>query len=225
ADLNLCYGISDSFTGCAGQRCMAAAVILAVGNVDKQIEEITKRATSLKLGKDMGAIITKEQVEFLNKSIDQAVKDGATLLLDGRSQTPSSEMKNGFWLGPTILDNVKPGSTAATMELFGPVLTIMRCNNLSDALKVENSVEYGNACSVFTQNGAVAEQVANKARAGMVGVNVGVPVPREPFSFGGMNDSKFGHGDITGIHSLDFWTNIKKVTTKWELQKDTNWMN
>jgi malonate-semialdehyde dehydrogenase (acetylating)/methylmalonate-semialdehyde dehydrogenase len=225
ADLNLCYGISDSFTGCAGQRCMAAAVVLAVGDVDKQIEEIKKRASSLILGKDMGAIITKEQVEFLEGAIDQAVKDGATLVLDGRNQTPEGEMKEGYWIGPTILDNVKPGSQAATHELFGPVLAIIRCKNLSEALEIENTIDYGNACSVFTQNGAVAERVSKEARAGMVGINIGVPVPREPFSFGWINDSKFGHGDITGAHSLDFWSNIKKITTKWELQKDTNWMN
>jgi len=225
ADLNLCYGISDSFTGCAGQRCMAAAVVLAVGDVDKQVEEIKKRATSLVLGKDMGAIITKEQVEFLEGAIEQAVNDGATLVLDGRSKTPEGEMNEGYWIGPTILDNVKPRSQAATHELFGPVLSIVRCKNLTEALEIENSIEYGNACSVFTQNGAVAERVSSEAKAGMVGINIGVPVPREPFSFGGINDSKFGHGDITGAHSLDFWSNIKKITTKWELQKDTNWMN
>jgi malonate-semialdehyde dehydrogenase (acetylating) / methylmalonate-semialdehyde dehydrogenase len=224
ADINLCYGISDSFTGCAGQRCMAAAVVLAVGDVDKQIEEIKKRANSMVLGKDMGAIITKEQVDFLQGAIDQAVKDGATLLVDGRNQTADGNLKQGYWIGPTILDNVKPGSQAATHELFGPVLAIIRCKNLSEALEIENSIDYGNACSVFTQNGAVAERVAREARAGMIGVNIGVPVPREPFSFGGINDSKFGHGDITGAHSLDFWSNIKKVTKKWELQKDTNWM-
>jgi malonate-semialdehyde dehydrogenase (acetylating)/methylmalonate-semialdehyde dehydrogenase len=96
---------------------------------------------------------------------------------------------------------------------------------LSEALRVEKSVDYGNACSVFTSNGAIAERVAREASTGMVGINVGVPVPREPFSFGGVNASKFGHGDMTGHHSLDFWSNVKKVTTKWEPQTDSSWMS
>lgn len=218
-------GISDSFTGCAGQRCMAASVLLAVGNTDKQIQKIAERAKSQTLGESMGAIITKEQVSFLNEAIDRAVKEGATILLDGRLTSKPKGMENGFWLGPTILDNVKAGSEAATFELFGPVLSIIRVENISEAMKIENSVEYGNACSVFTDSGALAEQVASQASAGMVGINIGVPVPREPFSFGGINYSKFGHGDITGDHSLNFWSNIKKVTTKWQMQKDANWMS
>jgi malonate-semialdehyde dehydrogenase (acetylating)/methylmalonate-semialdehyde dehydrogenase len=218
-------GISDSFTGCAGQRCMAAAVLLAVGDVDKHIEKIVERAKSLVLGQDMGAIITKSQVEFLKKAIDNAEKAGAKVLLDGRKAKAPSSMEEGHWIGPTVLDFVKPGSEAATLELFGPILSIIRCQDISQAMKIENSVEYGNACSVFTSSGSLAEKVIRMASTGMVGVNVGVPVPREPFSFGGVNASKFGHGDITGHHSLDFWSNVKKVTVKWEKQDDGNWMS
>ncbi|MDG0817645.1 aldehyde dehydrogenase family protein [Bdellovibrio svalbardensis] len=218
-------GISDSFTGCAGQRCMAAAVLLAVGDVDHHIEKIVERASSLTLGKDMGAIITKPQVEFLKQAIANAEKAGAKILLDGRTAKPPADMESGNWIGPTILDNVQPGSEAATLELFGPVLSIVRCKDISQAMKIENSVEYGNACSVFTSSGNLAEKVIRMASTGMVGVNVGVPVPREPFSFGGVNASKFGHGDITGHHSLDFWSNVKKVTVKWEKQDDNNWMS
>lgn len=218
-------GISDSFTGCAGQRCMAAAVLLAVGDVEKHIEAIVQRARSLVLGKDMGAIITKSQVEFLTKAIEAAEKAGAKILLDGRKATPPAGLEGGHWIGPTVLDHVKPGSEAATLELFGPILSIVRCKDISQAMEIENSVEYGNACSVFTSSGNLAEKVIRMASTGMVGVNVGVPVPREPFSFGGVNASKFGHGDITGHHSLDFWSNIKKVTVKWEKQDDNNWMS
>ncbi|MGB0452111.1 MAG: CoA-acylating methylmalonate-semialdehyde dehydrogenase [Bacteriovoracaceae bacterium] len=218
-------GISDSFTGCAGQRCMAASVLLAVGDTDTQIEHIVKRAKSNELGKSMGAIITQKQVQFLNDSIAQAEKDGAKILLDGRKTQVPSEYEKGFWVGPTILDNVNPESDAARVELFGPIISIIRCENLTQALEIENQTPYGNACSVFTDNGALAERVSKEASAGMVGINVGVPVPREPFSFGGINDSKFGHGDITGVHSLNFWSNVKKVTTKWEMQKDNNWMS
>lgn len=221
-------GISDSFTGCAGQRCMAASVLLAVGDkkdTDKHIEKIIERAKSLQLGKDMGAIITSAQVKFLKDAISKAEAAGAKVLLDGRTATPPKGMEEGNWIGPTVLDNVQPGSEAATVELFGPVLSIVRCKDITEAMKIENSVTYGNACSVFTSSGALAEKVIKMASTGMVGVNVGVPVPREPFSFGGVNASKYGHGDITGIHSLDFWSNIKKVTVKWEKQNDNNWMS
>lgn len=218
-------GISDSFTGCAGQRCMAASVLLAVGQVDEHIKKIIERASSLTLGKEMGAIITKAQVDFLRGAIDRAEKAGAKVLLDGRNAKAPAGMEEGNWMGPTILDNVQPGSEAASIELFGPIISIVRCKDISEAMRIENSVEYGNACSVFTQSGALAERVIKLASTGMVGVNVGVPVPREPFSFGGVNASKYGHGDITGHHSLDFWSNIKKVTVKWEKQNDNNWMS
>lgn len=218
-------GISDSFTGCAGQRCMAASTLLAVGDVEPQLEQMIKKAQSLKLGKDMGAIITAEQRQFLDEAISRAVADGAKLVLDGRTAPVPSDFKDGFWLGPTILDQVKPGSEAATRELFGPVIAIIRCASISEAMTIENSNPYGNACSVFTGSGKLAENVIRQAKAGMVGVNIGVPVPREPFSFGGIQDSKFGHGDITGVHSLDFWSDMKKVTTKWMMQADHNWMS
>jgi malonate-semialdehyde dehydrogenase (acetylating)/methylmalonate-semialdehyde dehydrogenase len=226
ANLDLCgIGISDSFTGCAGQRCMAASVLLAVGEVTKHIQKIVARASSLKLGEDMGALITQTQKEFLVAAISRAEKAGAKILLDGRKAPAPAGLEGGNWLGPTILDQVQPGSEAAGTELFGPILSIVHCKDLSEALRIENSVEYGNACSVFTSSGPLADRVIREASTGMVGVNVGVPVPREPFSFGGTNASKFGHGDITGHHSLDFWSNLKKVTTKWELQGDSNWMS
>lgn len=218
-------GISDSFTGCAGQRCMAASVLLAVGNPQAQIDKVVERAQSQVLGETMGAIITKEQVQFLNEAIARAEKDGAKVLLDGRNAKAPAGMEEGFWLGPTILDHVKPGSEAASFELFGPIISIIRVDNLTEAMKIENSIEYGNACSVFTNSGALAEEVVQAAKAGMVGINIGVPVPREPFSFGGINYSKFGSGDITGDNSLNFWTDMKKVTTKWQMQKDANWMS
>jgi malonate-semialdehyde dehydrogenase (acetylating)/methylmalonate-semialdehyde dehydrogenase len=218
-------GISDSFTGCAGQRCMAASVLLAVGNVDNHIQKIIERAGSLQLGQDMGALISKQQKEFLTSAIDRIEKAGGKILLDGRKAKAPAGLEEGNWLGPTVIDNVKPGSEAATVELFGPILSIIRCKDISEAMAIENSVEYGNACSVFTSSGPLADRVVREASTGMVGVNIGVPVPREPFSFGGINYSKFGHGDITGRHSLDFWSNIKKITTKWEVQTDSNWMS
>ena len=218
-------GISDSFTGCAGQRCMAASVLLAVGDTEKSISKIIERASSLKLGTDMGALITKAQRDFLVESISRAEALGAKIILDGRKVPAPKGMENGNWLGPTILDHVQPGTEAATVELFGPILSIVRCKDMTEALKIQNSSDYGNACSVFTNSGAMAERVIREAKAGMIGVNVGVPVPREPFSFGGIAASKFGSGDITGEHSLDFWSDIRKITTKWEKQNDNNWMS
>lgn len=218
-------GISDSFTGCAGQRCMAASVVLAVGNVEHHIQQIIKRAASLKLGEEMGALITKAQKDFLCQAIERAVKEGAKILLDGRDVKAPKGYEGGHWLGPTILDNIKPGSEAATKELFGPLLSIIRCQTINEAMEIENSSEYGNACSVFTSSGALSEKVISMARAGMIGVNIGVPVPREPFSFGGIQASRFGHGDITGSQGVDFWTQLKKLTTKWEAQTDHTWMS
>src|ERR1035437_2599026 len=113
----------------------------------------------------------------------------------------------------------------AQEEVFGPVLVIVRAGDVDEALRVENASPYGNAASVFTESGGVARQVMERASAGMVGVNVGVPVPREPFSFGGWNDSKFGVGDITGRSSIEFWTKLKKTTTKWNAEAKTNWMS
>jgi malonate-semialdehyde dehydrogenase (acetylating) / methylmalonate-semialdehyde dehydrogenase len=113
----------------------------------------------------------------------------------------------------------------AKEEVFGPVIAIMRADTLADAIKVENANPYGNAASVFTQNGGAARQVMEKASAGMIGVNIGVPVPREPFSFGGWNESKFGALDITGKSSIEFWTKLKKITTKWNPEAGINWMS
>ncbi len=226
AQLDMCgVGIADSFTGCAGQRCMAASVLLAVGNVDAQIAKVVERAQSLQLGTEMGAIITKEQVQFLHGAIERAQQHGAKILLDGRKLKPPKDYQSGYWLGPTILDEIDPLSEAAKVELFGPIMSIVRVKNISEGLQIENANEYGNACSVFTSSGAAAEEIIRHASAGMVGINIGVPVPREPFSFGGINASKFGHGEITGDGSLNFWSDQRKVTFKWQMQHDHNWMS
>lgn len=218
-------GIADSFTGCAGQRCMAASVLLPINNPETQIQKIVQVASHTKLGQDMGAIISKEQLAFLNSAIARAEKSGAKILLDGRKAMAPAGYEGGFWLGPTVIDHVHPSSEAATTELFGPVLSIVRTKNLKEAIEVENKNPYGNAASVFTNTGGIADFIAAHAKAGMIGINIGVPVPREPFSFGGINESKYGHGDITGTNSLGFWTNMKKVTSKWQTQNDGNWMS
>ena len=218
-------GISDSFTGCGGQRCMAASVVIAVGDCDEHIAKIIAAAQATKAGQDMGALITKESLNRLTRAIDLAKEQGCTISLDGRNPNINLKMQSGNWLAPTIIDRVHPEMTIAKEELFGPILTIIRVQSLSEALAIENSNPYGNACSVFTQNGFIAEEVSQRAKAGMIGVNVGVPVPREPFSFGGFFHSKFGSGDITGSGSIPLWTRTKKITSKWKSHSKQDWMS
>jgi len=223
ADLELtAQNVTASFTGCAGQRCMAASVMVAVGDVDNIISEIAKNSQNIHVGTDLGAIVSADAVQRIRRYIDQAEQLGATVIVDGRNNEPT---ENGFWLGPTILDNVTPDMPASCEEIFGPVLSIMRVNSIEEAVELENKSDYGNASSVYTQSGALAQKVIQSVSAGMCGINIGVPVPREPFGFGGWNDSKFGHGNITGYDGFRFWTRPRKITSKWALQSDANWMS
>ncbi len=223
ADLEVAAGnIVASFTGCAGQRCMAAANLLAVGDVEHIIDEIKLRAAAIEVGSGIGAINSSESVDRITGYIAAAEAGGADVVVDGRGKAADD---GGYWVGPTIIDGVDPDSAAAKEEIFGPVLSIIRVKDLSEALSIENGNPYGNASAVYTTSGDVARTVMGRAEAGMCGVNVGVPVPREPFGFGGWNDSKFGAGNITGWDGFRFWTRVRKITTKWALQKDQNWMS
>ena len=217
-------GVVKSFTGCAGQRCMAASLLVAVGDIDPLLDRIVKQTQEIELGGGMGALIDRAALERLHLAIDEAVSDGAEVRAGGKETTPPAGYEGGYWLAPTVIDRAQPGWNCASTELFGPILTIVRVDTLEQAMALSQDNEYGNATSVFTTNGAVARYVVERAEAGMVGVNVGVPVPREPFSFGGIKASRFGHGDITGRSAVDFWSHLKKVTTKWALQPDANWM-
>ncbi len=212
-----------SMSGCAGQRCMAASVMVAVSKTDHIITRMVEHAKAIVPGRDIGPVISAQAKERIERFIAEAEAAGATVLVDGRnSKVPGRE--GGYFLGPTIIDHVTPDMKIAQEEVFGPVLVIVRATDVDDALAVENASPYGNAASVFTESGGTARYVMERASAGMVGVNVGVPVPREPFSFGGWNDSKFGVGDITGRGSIEFWTQSKKMTTKWNREAGTNWM-
>jgi malonate-semialdehyde dehydrogenase (acetylating)/methylmalonate-semialdehyde dehydrogenase len=216
--------VAASMSGCAGQRCMAASAMIAVGNVDSIIDKICDEARKIIPGKNLGAVINKESKERIEKYITEAEKDGAKILVDGRN-TKVEGKENGTYVGPTVIDYVKPEMSVAKEEIFGPVISIMRTNTVDEALAIENANPYGNAASVFTQNGGAARYIIDHASAGMIGVNVGVPVPREPFSFGGWNESKFGVGDITGKSSIEFWTKLKKSTIKWNAEAGVNWMS
>src|SRR4051812_10815962 len=204
-----------SMSGCAGQRCMAGSVMLAVEGTDHIVRQMVEQARRVIPGENLGPVISAEARDRISRYIGEAVAAGATLLLDGRGATvPGRE--GGFWIGPTVLDHVRPDMKIAREEVFGPVLAIIRTRDLDQAFAVENASSYGNAASVFTENGGLARQVMERSGAGMIGINVGVPVPREPFSFGGWNESKFGAGDITGRGSIEFWTRARKTTTKWK---------
>ena len=213
-----------SMSGCAGQRCMAASAMIGVGNVDHIIEKIVIEAKKIVAGKNLGAVINKESKERIERYITEAENQGAKILVDGRNAVAEGK-EGGTYVGPTVIDFVTPDMSVAKEEIFGPVISIMRTNTLDEAIAIENSNPYGNAASIFTQNGGYARYLIDRASAGMIGVNVGVPVPREPFSFGGWNESKFGVGDITGKSSIEFWTKLKKSTTKWNPEAGTNWMS
>jgi len=216
--------ITASMSGCAGQRCMAASAMVGVGAVDHIIDQLVLEAQKVVPGDNLGAVISKESMDRINSYITSAEKQGAKILLDGRNAKVKGK-EDGFYVGPTVIDYVTPEMDVAKEEIFGPVISIMRTNTLDEALAIENANPYGNAASVFTQSGGAARYVMNHASAGMIGVNVGVPVPREPFSFGGWNESKFGVGDITGKSSIEFWTKLKKSTTKWNPEAGVNWMS
>ena len=216
--------VAASMSGCAGQRCMAASAMVGVGAIDHIVEKICEEVRKIVPGKNLGAVISKESKERIERYIDEAEKDGAKILVDGR-KTVVAGKEGGYYVGPTVIDFATPEMSVAKEEIFGPVIAIMRTDTVDEALAIENANPYGNAASVFTQNGGAARYIIDRASAGMIGVNVGVPVPREPFSFGGWNESKFGVGDITGKSSIEFWTKLKKSTTKWSAEAGVNWMS
>jgi malonate-semialdehyde dehydrogenase (acetylating)/methylmalonate-semialdehyde dehydrogenase len=216
--------VAASMSGCAGQRCMAASAMVAVGDVGHIIEAICAEARKIVPGVNLGAVISEAARDRIEGYITEAEAQGAKVLVDGRGVVVEGH-EEGYYVGPTVIDGVTPDMKIAQEEVFGPVLSIMRTDTVDEAISIENRSPYGNASSVFTQSGGLARYVAEHASAGMIGINIGVPVPREPFSFGGWNDSRFGTGDITGESSIEFWTKMKKTTVKWNPEAQTNWMS
>lgn len=213
-----------SMAGCAGQRCMAAAVMVGVDAIEHIIDRMIIEAKLIVPGENLGSVISQASKDRIENYITEAESQGAKVLLDGRNTTIKGK-EGGFYVGPTIIDHVTTEMRIAKEEVFGPVIAIIRAKDLDEAIQIENKSNYGNAAAVFTQSGGLARRVMDKASAGMIGVNIGVPVPREPFPFGGWNESKFGVGDITGRSSIEFWTQNKKTTTKWNPEDKTNWMS
>jgi len=216
--------VTASMSGCAGQRCMVASAMLAVGNGDPIVDQIVVEAQKVVPGKNLGAVISPAAKERIENYITEAEKAGAKVLVDGRGATVDGK-EGGTYVGPTVIDYVTPDMAVAREEIFGPVISIMRTKTVDEAIAIENANPYGNAAAVFTQSGGMARYVMEHASAGMIGVNIGVPVPREPFSFGGWNESRFGSNDITGKSSIEFWSKLKKTTTKWNPEAGVNWMS
>jgi malonate-semialdehyde dehydrogenase (acetylating) / methylmalonate-semialdehyde dehydrogenase len=211
--------VVSSAVGCAGQRCMAASVLIAVGDCEPILAAIEAEMRSLRCGVDIGAIISAQARDRIENFITQAEQRGVKLRLDGRRQD-----QPGNYIGPTLIDGITSDDPCAKEEIFGPVLSVLRVKTLDEALAIEKASPYGNAACIYTSSGATARYFEMNASSGMIGINIGVPVPRDPFGFGGWNSSKFGTGDITGADAISFWTKTKKVTMKWTA-KTTNWMS
>ncbi|KAJ3286578.1 hypothetical protein HDU79_006350 [Rhizoclosmatium sp. JEL0117] len=222
--------VVNSFTGCSGQRCMAASVLLTIGPQPKLIAEIVKRAKSLVFGQDagagkMGPVIDAASVKRINAYVTESEWQGAEILLDARKMPAPVGLENGYWCGPSIVLHKKKSDKMLREEVFGPALSILEVASKEEAIEFENANPYGNAACIYTQDPWTADWFTKNFSAGMLGVNIGVPVPREPFSFGGINRSRFGDSDITGEGAINFFTWTKKITTKWAVPVESNWMS
>ncbi|HEX3449782.1 MAG TPA: CoA-acylating methylmalonate-semialdehyde dehydrogenase [Isosphaeraceae bacterium] len=221
ADLDQTVGaLQLSAFGCAGERCMAGSIAVPVGKVaDSLVERLCKTAQSMKVGAtdggaevDMGPVITREHLDRVAGYVDIAKREGADVVLDGRSATP----KNGaFLIGPSVLDRVEPSMRVAKEEIFGPVLSVIRALDLEHALAIGRDCPYGNGASIFTRSGWAARQFKQHFNAGMIGINVGVPAPMAWFPFTGWNSSFFGDLHIQVTESIHFYTQQKMTMTRW----------
>jgi len=214
-------GIINAYCGCAGARCMACPIIVVEESIADDMAACLKRlVTEMKLGpayeKDtgMGPIMNAGHLKFITDWIQKGIDEGAELLVDGRNPVvPGYE--NGFYLAPTIFDHVKPGMTMGDEEIFGPVLGIKRVKNFEEGLEVMNASRFANGSVVYTQNGYYAREFAKQTDAGMVGINVGIPVPLGIFGFTGHKDSFFGDLHVMGKDGISFFTESKCVTSTW----------
>ena len=215
--------ISAGAFGAAGQRCMALPVIVAVGGVEEElVPAIKARAEKIVVGPgtdpaaEMGPVITRSSLQRIEKWIADAEEAGARVVLDGRGYRPKGEeCADGFWLGPTILDNVDRGLQVYREEVFGPVLVVVRADTYEEAIEIVNSSEFGNGSAIFTSDGDTARHFAVDVEAGMVGLNVPIPVPVAYYSFGGWKESLLGDTHIHGPEGVRFYTRAKVVTTRW----------
>ncbi len=205
--------------GSAGERCMAVSVLVAVGDSgDKLVKAIEERIGGLVIGdgtdpsSEMGPLITKEARERVESYVAGAAAEGATVVVDGREKQFDLP---GFFTGVSLIDHVKVGSKVHSDEIFGPVLAVVRAESYEEGLEIINEHQYGNGTALFTRDGRTARQFEFDVEAGMVGINVPIPVPVGSFSFGGWKDSLFGDTHIYGPESIHFYTRSKAITTRW----------
>jgi malonate-semialdehyde dehydrogenase (acetylating)/methylmalonate-semialdehyde dehydrogenase len=215
-------GVKEAAFGCAGERCMAGSTALVVGEAQKRwLPNMVEAARAIQVGPtdrepqpQMGPVITSQHRDRVCSLIDAGVKEGAKAAADGRA-VKISTAPNGFFVGATVLDHVQPGMTVMREEIFGPVLNVMRMDNLEQAIEAANCSAYGNGASIFTRSGKAAREFKHRVKAGMVGINVGVPAPTALFPFSGWDESFFGDLHIQGRDGVRFYTRQKVVTTRW----------
>ncbi len=221
ADLDLSVtAVQASAFGCAGERCMAGSVAVPVGRIaDDVVEGLVKAGSSMRVGPtdegadvDMGPLVSRQHRDRVASYLDVARSEGAEVALDGRKAVISGD---GFLLGPSVVDRVAPTMRLAKEEVFGPVLSVVRADDLDHALLIGRSCEYGNGASIFTRSGYAARQFRRHFGAGMIGINVGVPAPMAWFSFTGWNRSFFGDLHIQGVEGIQFYTQQKTCMTRW----------
>ncbi|KJQ52645.1 CoA-acylating methylmalonate-semialdehyde dehydrogenase [Microbacterium sp. SA39] len=210
--------------GAAGERCMAISVVLAVEPVaDGLIEKITERIGRLRIGNgagdengepDMGPLITDAHRDKVSSYVDIAEADGAKIVVDGRGLAVDGHA-DGFWFGPTLIDDIPTTSRAYQEEIFGPVLSVVRVQSYDEGLDLINSGQFGNGTAIFTNDGGAARRFQNEVQVGMIGINVPIPVPVAYHSFGGWKQSLFGDAKAYGVHGFDFFTREKAVTARW----------
>jgi malonate-semialdehyde dehydrogenase (acetylating) / methylmalonate-semialdehyde dehydrogenase len=204
--------------GSAGERCMAISMLVAVGEVgDSLVEAIAKRIPKVRVGSgadaasEMGPLITGDHRDRVAGYVDRAPGEGARVVVDGRDDLP----QDGFFLRPSLIDGVKPGMAAYDDEIFGPVLGVTRVKTYREAVNLVNESQYGNGAAIFTRDGGAARQFQFDVQAGMVGVNVPIPVPVAYYSFGGWKQSLFGDRHLYGAEGVEFYTRAKVVTSRW----------
>ncbi|WKN53957.1 CoA-acylating methylmalonate-semialdehyde dehydrogenase [Rhodococcus opacus] len=221
ADLDLAAdAMVNAGFGSAGERCMAISALVAVGDIaDELVAKIKDRTDTLEIGdgtldSDMGPLVTKVHRDKVASYIDAGEGAGATIVVDGR-QVQANGGKDGFWLGPTLIDHVTTDMSVYTDEIFGPVLSVIRVESYDEALELVNSSPFGNGTAIFTNDGGAARRFQNEVEVGMVGINVPIPVPMAYYSFGGWKNSLFGDTHAHGTEGVHFFTRGKVVTTRW----------
>ncbi|MEP0848220.1 MAG: CoA-acylating methylmalonate-semialdehyde dehydrogenase [Phycisphaerae bacterium] len=223
ADLDMTVpALQAAAFGCAGERCMAASLAVPVGDVaDELVERLAASARTMRVGRtdtgaevDMGPLITRAHAERVRGHIDAAEREGAVLAADGRA-TRVADAPGGFFVGPTVVDRVRPEMRIAREEVFGPVLSVTRVASLEEALALGDACEYGNGAAIYTRSGRAAREFKRRFNAGMIGVNVGVPAPMAWFPFTGWNASFFGDLHIQGREGMLFYTQQRMTMTRW----------